>query len=113
VHCYTQSFHYKLVDMHKLNPNIQEVMTFPNWLSAKQNLQQMPSLDSVLYNPFCTLETNTSLAPNFFRFAHMKVMSSETISLLRVWSNSILLNSEKSTTELNGPHLTEIGRTQN
>jgi hypothetical protein len=30
---------YNLVDMHKLTPNIQEVMTFPNWLSVKQNLR--------------------------------------------------------------------------
>jgi hypothetical protein len=37
-------------------------------------------------------------------------MSSGTISLLRVWSNSIPLNSEKSTTELNDPHFIEIGR---
>jgi hypothetical protein len=37
-------------------------------------------------------------------------MSSGIISLLRVWTNSIPLNSEKSTTELNGPDFTEIGR---
>jgi hypothetical protein len=28
--------YYNLVDMHNLTPNIQEVMTFPNWLSVKQ-----------------------------------------------------------------------------
>jgi hypothetical protein len=31
-------------------------------------------------------------------------VSSGTISLLRVWTNSVPINSEKSTTELNGPH---------
>jgi hypothetical protein len=31
-------------------------------------------------------------------------MPSETISLLRVWTNSVPLNSEKLTTELNGLH---------
>jgi hypothetical protein len=37
-------------------------------------------------------------------------MEPGTISLLRVWSKSISLNSEKSATELNGPHYTELGR---
>jgi hypothetical protein len=31
-----------------------------------------------------------------------------TISLLGVWSDAAPINSEKSTTELNGPHFTEI-----
>jgi hypothetical protein len=29
---------YNSADMHKLTPNIQEVMAFSLWLSAKQNL---------------------------------------------------------------------------
>jgi hypothetical protein len=33
-----QSLYYNLDDMHKLTPNIHEVMTFPKWLSVKQNL---------------------------------------------------------------------------
>jgi hypothetical protein len=33
--------HYNLVNMHKLNPNMLEVIAFPNWLSARQNLQNM------------------------------------------------------------------------
>jgi hypothetical protein len=33
------SLHYNLVDIHKLTPNIQEVMAFSNWLSVQQNLQ--------------------------------------------------------------------------
>jgi hypothetical protein len=37
-------------------------------------------------------------------------MLSGTIYLLRVWTNSIPLNSEKSTTVLNNSHFTEIGR---
>jgi hypothetical protein len=32
------------------------------------------------------------------------------ISLLGVWSYSAPINYEKSTTELNGPHYTELGR---
>jgi hypothetical protein len=35
-------------------------------------------------------------------------MSSGTISLLGVWSNSIKINSEKLTTGLNSPHFTEV-----
>jgi hypothetical protein len=35
-------------------------------------------------------------------------MSSGTISLLGVWSDSAPINSEKTTTELNGPHCTEL-----
>jgi hypothetical protein len=40
-----QSFHYKMVDMHKVNPNIQDVMAFPNWLSVNQNLQKLKVWD--------------------------------------------------------------------
>jgi hypothetical protein len=36
-------------------------------------------------------------------------MSSGTISLLRVRTNSAPINYKKSTTELNGPHYTELG----
>jgi hypothetical protein len=36
-------------------------------------------------------------------------MPPETISLLGVWSDSALINSEKSSTELNGQHCTELG----
>jgi hypothetical protein len=35
-------------------------------------------------------------------------MSSETIYLLIVGTNSAYINSEKSTTELNGPHFSEF-----
>jgi hypothetical protein len=45
----------------------------------------------------------------FCRFANLYSMPSGTISLLRVWTNSISLNSEKLITELNDPHFTEIG----
>jgi hypothetical protein len=49
--------------MHKLTPNIQEVMTFRNWLSVKQNSRNC--LEIVLYSSVWTLETNTYLVPNF------------------------------------------------
>jgi hypothetical protein len=38
-HCVLRSLYYNFVDMHKLTPNIQEVMAFPKWLSVKQNLR--------------------------------------------------------------------------
>jgi hypothetical protein len=63
-----------------------------------------------LYGPIWTLEINSSLALIFFRFAHMYIMSSGTISLLRVWTNSTPINSEKYMTKLNDPHYTELGR---
>jgi hypothetical protein len=37
-HCGLQTICYNYADMHKLTPNIQEVMTFSMWLSVKQNL---------------------------------------------------------------------------
>jgi hypothetical protein len=37
-------------------------------------------------------------------------MPSGTISILGVGTNSDPINSEKSTTELNGPHFSEFGR---
>jgi hypothetical protein len=64
-HCVLQSLYYNPVYMNKLTPNIQEVMAFPNWLSVKQNLRKLLGLESVLYSPIWTLETNTSLAPKF------------------------------------------------
>jgi hypothetical protein len=36
-------------------------------------------------------------------------MPQGTISILGVWSDSAIINSEKSTTELNGPHYTGLG----
>jgi hypothetical protein len=49
--------------MHKLTPNIHEVMAFSKCLSVKQNLRS--ALESVLYSHIWTLGTNTFLAPNF------------------------------------------------
>jgi hypothetical protein len=37
-------------------------------------------------------------------------MTPGTISLLGLWSDSAPIMSEKSTTELNGPHYTELGK---
>jgi hypothetical protein len=51
-HCVLQSLCYNLADMHKLTPNIQEVMAFLNWLSIKQNLQKLLSPESVVYSSF-------------------------------------------------------------
>jgi hypothetical protein len=40
-HCVLKSLCYNLADMHKLPPNIQEVMAFPKWLSVKKNLRKV------------------------------------------------------------------------
>jgi hypothetical protein len=66
LHGALQILHYDLIDMHKLTPNIQEVIAFPNWLSVKQKSAETVSLKSVMYSPIGTLETNASLALNFF-----------------------------------------------
>jgi hypothetical protein len=65
LHGALRTLHYDLIDMHKLTPNIQEVIAFPNWLSVKQKSAETVSLKSVMYNPIGTLETNASLALKF------------------------------------------------
>jgi hypothetical protein len=39
LHGALQTFHYDLIDMHKLTPNIQEIIAFTKWLSDKQILR--------------------------------------------------------------------------
>jgi hypothetical protein len=51
--------------MHKINPNIHEVIAFTKWLSVKQILRNVLSLKSVLYSHIWILKTNASLAKNF------------------------------------------------
>jgi hypothetical protein len=65
LHGALQTLHYDLIDMHKLTPNIQEVIAFTKWLSDKQILRNVLSLKSVVYSHIWTLRTNASLAPNF------------------------------------------------
>jgi hypothetical protein len=43
LHCVLQSLYCHLHDMHKLTPNIHEVMAFLKWLSVKQNLRKLKS----------------------------------------------------------------------
>jgi hypothetical protein len=52
--------------MHKITPNIHEVIAFTKWLSAKQSLPKS-GLKSVLYSHIWTLGTNASLASNFIK----------------------------------------------
>jgi hypothetical protein len=73
-----QTLCYKLVEMHKLTPKVQEVIAFSNWLSAKQNLQKLLNLKSVLYSHIWTIETNTSHAQVFlqnFRLVEQAIRS--------------------------------------
>jgi hypothetical protein len=62
-HCVLQSLWYNLADMHKITPNILEVIAFTKWLSVKQILWS--GLKSVPYGHIWTLGTNTSIDPNF------------------------------------------------
>jgi hypothetical protein len=40
-YCVLPPLCYSSTDMHKLTPNIQEVMVFSKWLSVKQNLRKV------------------------------------------------------------------------
>jgi hypothetical protein len=64
-HCVLQSLFYDFADMHKITPNIHEVIAFTKWLGVKQILRNVPSLKSVLYSHIWTIGTNTYLALNF------------------------------------------------
>jgi hypothetical protein len=55
-HCVLKPLCYVFADTNKLTPNIQEVMAFSKWLSAKQNLRKVVSLKSVLYSFFRPLK---------------------------------------------------------
>jgi hypothetical protein len=48
LHGALQTLHYDLIDMHKLTPNIQEVIAFPNWLSVEQK-----SVEIAVWNLCC------------------------------------------------------------
>jgi hypothetical protein len=48
LHGALQILHYGLFDMHKLTPNIQEVIAFQNWLSVEQK-----TVDIVVWNLCC------------------------------------------------------------
>jgi hypothetical protein len=65
LHGSLQTLHYDLIDMHKLTPNIQEVIAFTKWVSNKQILLNVPSLKSVLYSHIWTIGTDASLALKF------------------------------------------------
>ena len=43
LHAALQILHYDLIEMHKLTPNIQEVIAFTKWLSDKQILRNVLS----------------------------------------------------------------------
>jgi hypothetical protein len=43
LHDALQTLDYDLIDMHKLTPNIQEVLAFTKWLSDKQILRNVLS----------------------------------------------------------------------
>jgi hypothetical protein len=40
LHGALQTLHYDLIDMHKLTPKIQEVISFTKWLTGKQIQQK-------------------------------------------------------------------------
>jgi hypothetical protein len=56
-HCVLHPLCYNLDDMHKLTLNIHEVIAFSKWLSVKQILRNVLSLNYVLYSHIWTLGT--------------------------------------------------------
>jgi hypothetical protein len=56
-HCALQTLLYDHIDMHKLNPKIEEVIAFTNWLSDKQ-ISAKRGLESGLHSHLWTLGTN-------------------------------------------------------
>jgi hypothetical protein len=65
-HCSLQTFLYDHIDMHKLTPKIEEVISFTMWLSDKQ-ISAKRGLESGLHSHIWTLGTNVSPARNFMQ----------------------------------------------
>jgi hypothetical protein len=66
LHGALKTFHYDLIDMHKLTPKIQEVIAFTKWLTDKQ-IQQKRGLKSGLHSHIWTHITIVSPALNFMQ----------------------------------------------
>jgi hypothetical protein len=66
LHGALQTLHYDLIYIHKLTPNIQEVIAFTKWLSDKQ-IQRKCGLKSGLHSHIWTLGTIVSPDPNFMQ----------------------------------------------
>jgi hypothetical protein len=90
--------YYHLIGMQKLSPKIQEVMEFQLWLIFKLSLET-GCID--LFGPLKQILLDLS---NFCRFENLYKKSYGTISILRVWSNSIPINCHNLLTESIGPH---------
>jgi hypothetical protein len=94
-HCALQTLHCDLIDIHKLTPKIQEVIAFTRWLTDKE-IQQKCAVWNVGYIAiFGPLEQLSPQLQILCKFAHLYTMTSGTISLLEVGTNSALINSEK------------------
>jgi hypothetical protein len=71
LHCDLQYLHYELIDMDKLTPNTQEVMTSLNWLSVKQNLQTLQVWNLCCITLFGPLKQILPGLKNFCNFADL------------------------------------------
>jgi hypothetical protein len=66
LHGALHTLHYDLIDMHKLTPQIQDVIAFRRWLSDKKTAK-MCCLESGLHSHVWALGTIVSPAPNFMQ----------------------------------------------
>jgi hypothetical protein len=63
-----QTLHYDLIDMHKITPNIQEVVAFAIWLSVKQKSTESAKTGICAALPY--LDPQNKCFPSS-RFAHL------------------------------------------
>jgi uncharacterized protein Usg len=89
-----QYLYYDLVDMHKLSPQINEVMEFRRRVNVKQILEKISSLETVLYTFVWTLKQIVLDINIFCRFVHLWNKSSGTIHNFGARSNSTKINSQ-------------------
>jgi hypothetical protein len=88
LHGALHTFHYDIIDMHKLSPKIQEVIAFTKWLIDKQ-IQRKHAVWHLGYIAiFGPLEQLFPQLQILCKFAHLYTMTSGTISLLGVGTYS-------------------------
>jgi hypothetical protein len=109
-HCVLQSLCYNLANIHKITPNIHEVIAFTKWLGVKQTAK-CATCEVWVVCAYLDPWNKYFSSSKFYVNLHTCIpCHQEQFSLLRVGSKSAPINSEKSMTELNGPHFSEFGR---
>jgi hypothetical protein len=82
------TLHYDHVDMHNLNPTIEEVIAFTKWLSDKQISAKRAVWNLGYMATFGLLKQLSPQLQNLWKFAHLYIMTSVINSILEVKTNS-------------------------